>query len=69
MKVRRLTLARYTESTLESRLAAQAVMADAIFAEPERVQLTCLGKNLDWTKVGVWWQAIEIASVGRLTQR
>ena len=33
-----VTLAKYTESTLESRLAAQGVMAAAIFAEPERVQ-------------------------------
>jgi integrase len=33
-----ITLARYTESSLESRLAAQDVMADAIFSDPKRVQ-------------------------------
>jgi len=33
-----VTLARYTESSLESRLAAQDVMADAIFSDLKRVQ-------------------------------
>ena len=33
-----MTLAKYTESSLESRLAAQDVMADAIFPDPKQVQ-------------------------------
>jgi len=33
-----MTLAKYTESSLESRLAAQDVMADAIFPVSKRVQ-------------------------------
>jgi integrase len=33
-----VTLANYTESSLESRLAAQDVMADAIFSDLKRVQ-------------------------------
>jgi hypothetical protein len=33
-----VTLARYTESSLESRLAAQDVMTDRIFSDLKRVQ-------------------------------
>jgi integrase len=33
-----MTLAKYTESRLESRLAVQDVMADAIFPDPKQVQ-------------------------------
>src|ERR1700730_3220622 len=49
-----MTLAKYTESSLESRLAAQDVMADAIFPDPKQVQCTVWVQ----TWVGHFWSAM-----------
>ena len=64
-----MTLSKYTESSLESRLAAQDVMASAVLGDSPKVQRTTWVTSWGWTIWAMEWQTVDTVRVGRLTQR